>query len=178
MATDTPAASAGQAFNDEWPLRFKTHSFSVYTYSTYGARVEYAGIVQIDEDDAVLQRSSGSHGADYQKRWDGTHIGIDNFPAPAKLSWRSKDGVAHRAELDIAALFADEVIRHGVPREEVSPQPASRGQHSSPAILLEINDRTVNVYMRAMVFTKTPQVQGNPHSRFRFDLVRVKSLTF
>src|SRR3989337_162131 len=39
---------------------------------------------------------------------------------PAKVSWRSKDGQTHTAEIDIGELFADEVILHNVRREEMS----------------------------------------------------------
>ena len=40
----------------EWPLRFDSHKFSVFTYDTYGAKVVYAGQVQIDQDDDELRR--------------------------------------------------------------------------------------------------------------------------
>lgn len=177
VGTSSVTSPATQA-TEAWPLRFRTHSFSAYAFDTYGAHVEYAGVVQLDQDDTVLQPSSSSRGAGYRERWDGTHIGIDNFPGAAKLRWRSKDGAAHQANIDIPSLFAEQTILHRVPREEVSPQPAQNGQHTSPAILIEINDRTVHVYMRAMIHTLHPQVAGNPRSRFRFDLVPVKTLVF
>ncbi|KAB8314761.1 hypothetical protein SD81_035760 [Tolypothrix campylonemoides VB511288] len=161
----------------EWPLKFERHSFSAFTYDTYGARVEYAGQVQLDEPDDVLQRSSDSYGVDYQRNWTGTHGGIRNFPEPARVRWRSKDGAAHAATIDFARIFAAQEVLHLVPRDDVAE--ARDGQRDTvPSILLEINDRTVRVYMRAMVYTRTEQVPGNPLSTFRNDLVLAKTLTF
>ncbi|MCM2313116.1 MAG: hypothetical protein NDI84_17130 [Steroidobacteraceae bacterium] len=161
----------------EWPLKFDSHSFSAFTYDTYGARVVYAGLQQRNDEPDVLQKSSASYGPNYRKNWAGTHAQIRNFPAPAKVSWRSKDGTPHETEIDIAALFADEVIRHNVAREDVSDLPD--GEHrSEPSILMEINDRTIRIYMRAMIYTRELQEPGNRYSGFRHDLVLVDSRTY
>lgn len=175
MANDRPANAAEQGDHHEWPLKFSRHSFGVYTYETYGAQVEYAGRLQADESETTLKKSAASIGHDYQNAWSGGHGGIPNFPGPAKLRWRSKDGVEHRTTIDIGALFADQVVRHNVPESEHKPQPSGSYQ---PHIAVEINDRTVRVYMRAMVFTRQLQDPGNRYSGFRTDPVLVEELTF
>ena len=168
-----PASSpAGPQAAVAWPLRFDSHSFSVFTYDTYGAKVVYDDQLQTDEDDGELQRSSASYGPDYQHNWKGIHGSIANFPAAAQVSWRSKDGQAHEARVDLGEIFKDQLIRHQVPREEVSDAP------TEPSIILEINDRTINVYMRAFITTKREQIEGNRYSRFRHDLIRVWSRTY
>jgi hypothetical protein len=162
----------------QWPLKFKSHSFGAHCYSTYGCRVVYAGLEQRADDPDELRPSSSGYGADYQRNWSGTHAMIRNFPPPAQVSWRSKDGQAHTAEIDIGELFADEVIRHNVKREEMADLP--NGEYKwEPAILLEINDRTIRVYMRAMIFLKKRvEVAGQLRGDFRNDLILVKSYNY
>jgi hypothetical protein len=158
----------------EWPLRFRTHNFAAFCYDTYGCKVHYAGLWDIDEDPQILQPSSASYGVDYQRGWLGGHLGIENFPSPVEVSWRSKDGQPHAARIDIGAIFADQLIRHRVPRAEI-PEDASI---PDPDIVLEINDRTINVYMRGFVPTRTLQIPGNRYSDARDDLILVHTEVF
>jgi hypothetical protein len=103
---------------------------------------------------------------------------IRNFPPPAKVSWRSKDGQAHTAEIDIGELFADEIIRHNVRREEMANLPDGEFK-DEPYILLEVNDRTIRVYMRAMIFLKNRVLAaGQLRGEFRNDLILVKTYTY
>jgi hypothetical protein len=160
----------------QWPLKFKRHSFSVFTYDTYGCKVIYARQVQVNQDPGKLQRSSASYGPDYQKNWSGVHGDIENFP-PLEISWRSKDGQPHEARIDLGEVFKDELILHNVPREEMADVPHGKYQ-SQPAILVEVNDRTIRIYMRAFISTKHLQVPGNVYSNFRDDLILVKTYTY
>jgi hypothetical protein len=99
---------------------------------------------------------------------------IANFPPPATVTWRSKDGSSHEAEIDIGEIFKDELIRHNVAREDAM-DPASSGM---PNIILEVNDRTINVYMRAMIWLKEPRLPGRPHSDYQDDLIKVFSRNY
>lgn len=177
----TPAGNAAASLNlmpvRQWPIRFDSHSFSVHCYDTYACHVEYAGIEQRDDPLDELRPSSAGYGPDYQRNWSGTHGMIRNFPPPAKVRWRSKDGEAHEAVIDIAALFADEVVRHHVPREEIPELPDGE-YRNEPSIILEVNDRTIRVWMRAHVPTRTLQKPGNPYSDFRNDLILVETYTY
>lgn len=78
------------------------------------------------------------------------------------------------AEIDMAEIFKDRFIRHDLKREEVS----TNASGITPAIILEVNDRTINVYMRAHISTKELQVSGNPHSDFRNDLIKAFSQNY
>jgi hypothetical protein len=162
----------------QWPLKFKRHSFGVYSYDTYGCKVWYANTWQAMESDTKLQRSSDSYGPDYQRNWSGGHIDIKNFPPPAQVTWRSRDGQPHEALIDIGEIFKDQLIFHNVPREEMSDVPHGEYQFD-PAILLEVNDRTIRVYMRAMIFLKRRvEVAGQMRADFRSDLVLVRTYTY
>ncbi|MCM5657063.1 hypothetical protein NEH37_21675, partial [Xanthomonas hortorum pv. pelargonii] len=90
-----------------------------------------------------------------------------NFPPPIEISWRSKDGQAHNAKVDLEDIFHDRLIRHNVKREDI-PEGISIGD---PEIVLEVNDRTVNVYMKAFVPTKSRRNPSNANSDYRDELV-------
>ncbi|WAH64138.1 hypothetical protein [Xanthomonas hortorum] len=151
----------------DWPLKFVRHSFGAACYSTYACKVRYNGFLFIDEPNDKLKVSSDSLGSDYRDFLSGGYLGVKNFPPPIEISWRSKNGQAHEAKIDLSEIFHDRLILHKVKREDI-PEGISIGD---PEIVLEVNDRTVNVYMRAFVPTKTPQIPDNPRSSFRDDLV-------
>jgi len=161
----------------EWPLRFRSHSFAAHCYDTYGCKVFYASQEQRSDDPDELRPSSAGYGPEYQRDWSGIHGMIRNFPPPAEVSWRSKDGQTHEAKIDFGEIFKDELIRHNVPREEMADVPDGKYPHE-PAILLEVNDRTIRVYMRAHVPTKHLQKPGNHYSDFRYDLILVKAYIY
>lgn len=155
----------------KWPLKFKEHTFRTICYSTQVCRVWYAGVW------SGLRRPSppsSEYGPNYLDHIMGGHVGIANFPDPAEVTWRSMDGTEHQARIDIGAIFRDQVIRHNVPREEVAD--LRNGEPSgNPLILLEVNDRTIRVYMRASVPTKHFRVPGNPYSDYRSELILAKT---
>ncbi|RDZ28190.1 hypothetical protein [Lysobacter silvisoli] len=158
------------------PLTFAQHDFGAAAYDTYGATVLYNGEYALKDDPETLAPSSATLGPDYRsKHLTAPWAGIRNFPGPVTVSWRSKDGSAHEARIDLAQLFADRHIRHQVPREQLA---ASGVLAEDPQILLEINDRTITVLTRAMVHTREPQVPGNRYSDFRNDLIQVYSHTY
>ena len=158
----------------DWPLFFVSHTFGAACYSTYGCKVRYNDFLHVDDPEDVLQLSSQSLGPKYPGVLSGGYLGVRNFPSPADVSWRSLDGTAHHATIDIGEIFADRLIRHNVAREEI---PKEIGI-PDPEIILEVNDRTINVYMRAFIPTKNLQIVDNPYSGHRDDLIRVHSETY
>ncbi len=74
--------------------------------------------------------------------------------------------------VDIASIFRDQRVLHHVPNGAVD------GDIGDPGIILEVNDRTINVYMKAFVPTRVPQIPGNEYSRFRDDLILAWSKTY
>src|SRR3546814_6299462 len=69
--------------------------------------------------DDVLQSSSEAIGAKYPNNMRAGYSSIANFPPPAIVTWRSKDGTPHHAEVDIGDIFKDRLIRHNLQREEI-----------------------------------------------------------
>lgn len=157
------AAHDSSASNE--PLTFKRHNFGAFCYSTYGCRVTYNGYTHVSEPEDVLQLSSASLGDKYPANLDASYLSVGNFPEPASVVWKSRDGVKHSALVDIASIFWDRHVLHHVPKRDVG------GDIGDPGIILEVNDRTINVYMKVFVPTREPQVPGNKHSYFRDDLI-------
>ena len=164
-------SGGGNSTNSE-PLTFVRHNFGAFCYSTYGCRVTYNGFTHISEPDDVLQLSSALLGEKYPANLDASYLSVGNFPEPAQVVWKSKDGVKHSASVDIASIFRDQRVLHHVPNGAVD------GDIGDPGIILEVNDRTINVYMKAFVPTRVPQIPGNEYSRFRDDLILAWSKTY
>lgn len=154
----------------EFPLRFLRHNFGIATYAVQEYTVIYAnrpysgGPRPARED--VHPNSFNAI--------DAGHISIRNFPAPAIVRWKARDGTPLETEVDIGEIFKDELVLYDAPRDEIS----DRTPAINPDIVMEIDDRTINVYMRAHLSLKAPRIPGNRYSNFRADLVQAWSKTY
>lgn len=156
----------------DWPLFFKRHMFGVVCFDTRQCSVLY------DRREHGTERAAPSKSSLAPQRYDAVMIGtygdLPNFPPPAEVRWTTKDGVAHEAQVDFDAIFADRLIRHQVPREEI-PEGVSMG---FTHVILEVDDRTLNVYTRTLIPTRSEQIPGNRYSTGRNDLIKVYSKTY
>jgi hypothetical protein len=170
-----PTLPNGQVHIDtSKPIPFDRHKFGAACYDTYGCKVHYADFWVTTQPEDELRRSSASLGTDYPDVMGGG-LDIRNFPLPAEVSWRDKDGNPHEATVDIAAVFKDQVVLHKVPQDQLPPIMTAP---VFPEIILEVNDRTINVWMRAMVWTTVLQKPGNPDSDMRNDMILAYSKTY
>jgi hypothetical protein len=171
MSTSS-STSAGQIVANEFPLKFENHNFEAHCYNATDCEVIYANTRQLEEESG---QTVSPQNDTYKKNWGGApHIGIRNFPGPAVARWTSVDGQMHEARVDLELVFKNNEILHEVPKQEI-PDGAHIGD---PTIILEINDRTINVYMKAFIPTKEEQTPGNKHSYFVNDLVLAWSKTY
>jgi hypothetical protein len=157
-----------------WPVSFRRHNFSSVCFDTLSCRIFYGGVPTFQDTPSL---PSSHYGPNYLDLVRGTYGAIPNFPDPAKIEWVSKDGTHHKAEIDIGSIFRDQRVLHNVPKEEIPDQPDGRIA-IDPLIFLEINDRTVRVYMRAFVPTRTLQIPGNVYSDAREDWILAKTYNF
>lgn len=144
------------------PLRFWQHNLGAYCFRTWGCRVEYGDQVIWDKPTSEHQLPAEAYPADLRKRMRGTNLGFRAFEGPLRLRWQDDQKRPHALDLDLGEIFADGLIRHHVPRDLISPT-SSVG---NPDIIVEIEDRTVRLYMRAHIPLKAPQDPGNPYSDF------------
>jgi len=158
------------------PLRFASHNFAVHCYNTIGCTVIYDGRYEVeDAPDEVTPPPPSPE--DRNRAWNSVELGIENFPPPAEVRWKSLDGAQHEARVDIAAIFKDELIWHKVTKSDMAD--FYRGPVAgAPSIFLEVNDRTINVYSRMFIPTRSEQTLGNKDSNFRNDLFLVWTHTY
>ena len=157
MNQQTPSSSLSNAATavanpDSVPvLHFKLHSYGGFCFNTYECKVVYAGLAQPNTPPGKLRPSFESVGGEkFLKTMGGSgYINIKNFPAPAKVTWRSKDGTSHSAEIDIGKIFKDERIIHHLPLRDFPHSPETTGRDVT--ILLIVDDRTIKVYMLSEV---------------------------
>jgi hypothetical protein len=176
MSAQTDARIAPPAQTHAVPLKFKQHNFDVHCYNTLTCSVVY--------DDNEFARpylnapTPAPKALDYQKHWGtASYLGIRNFPSPARVHWTSKDGQTHEATVDIGNIFKDELIWHNVPKSDMADF-YSGPVAGEPDIFLEVNDRTVSVYMTTLIPTKTEQIPGNKNSNGRDDIFLAWSHTY
>lgn len=162
------------ASGPEWPLKFQAHNFGAHCFDTQRCEILYRGFAHGEKDRPAP--SVASYGRPLEDLLSAGRGPIPNFPAPATVKWISKDGAAHQANVDIGEIFKDELIRHNLTRDQITENGIGPG--SIPDIILEVNDRTISVYMRAHISTKALQKPGNRYSDFRNDLIKVYSQTF
>lgn len=159
-----------------YPLHFKKHSFEAYCYNTRDCQVIYAGVNQSAY--ATGKLTSAPPSPDYRKKWPfASHIGIQNFPEPAQVAWTTLSGERLEASIDLGEIFKEELVLHEVPEEEIKDQ-AFKGPVPSPSIYLEVNDRTISIYMKVLIPTKHEQIPGNKSSQFRSDVVKAWSKSY
>ena len=163
---------------DPWPLKFRRHNFDARCYNTLHCRVLYNNFnfTLLHE----FEPSGAPERPDWKDGWGAGHIIGDTFAPPVQAWWTASDGSKHHAEINLDKLFKDRLVRHNVPKEDI-PEGWLAAWGIEPlgvGILMEVNDRTINVYMKALIATKEPQIPGNPHSTGRRDLIRVWTHTY
>jgi len=162
--------SVDQRIVADWPLRFMRHNFGIATYALQECTVLYADRLHTSGPRPALEDVHPNS----LKAKTANHLMIRNFPPPAVVKWVSRDGTPLEAEVDIGEIFKDELVVHETPREQASPYTPM----INPDVVMEINDRTINVYMKAFISLREPRIPGNRHSDYRNDLVLAWSKTF
>ena len=158
---------------NQLPLRFVKHSFALHCYDTLACYVEYNG----DGFFSMAYRNTRSpayEDSTPRERWGlASYIGVSNWPKPAKVHWTSLDGVEHSAEVDFSEIFSDGLTLHQVPDHELPVGMFAQGISNAPEIHLEVNNRTIRVYQRGWIATRSEQIPGNRYSNRRRDLYLV-----
>jgi hypothetical protein len=82
----------------------------------------------------------------YDKELPNVHMGprgyFDAFEGPLTVKWRSLDGAQYSVVLDLNEIFKDRIVRH-----TEDPKRVDHDSSHYPVIVVEVNDRTVNLYM-------------------------------
>lgn len=163
------------------PLHFKRHNFQAFCYNAIGCHITYNNhqfLPLFGEPNPDSYVSPPPPSPNYREKWPGRgHMSIPNFPGPVEVSWKSMDGVEHHTSIDFSSIFEDGIIWHKVPKDDMADF-FSGPYAGSPDIFVEVNDRTVSVYMSMFIPTKSEQIPGNNHSSFRNDVLLVWTRTY
>ncbi|HEX7816619.1 hypothetical protein [Dyella sp.] len=180
MTPETSQNIQPPAPTESAPLHFKRHNFQAFCYNTVGCHIIYdrQNFSPVTNDDDPDHVSPPPPEGDYKKNWLGqASIDIPNFPGPAEVKWKSLDGKEHEAKIDIASIFKDELVWHNVPKNDMADF-HSGPVAGTPDIFVEVNDKTVNVYITMFIPTKQEQIPGNKYSSFRNDIVLAWTHTY
>ena len=176
------APAEAEAKRPDWPLWFDDYSFGVRCYNTLKSSVIFAGH-QLSLDADLVGPSGQPHARDWKDTWDaffgsGGELNRYGFPSPVEIRWTALDCVEREMVLDLDMVFPGRLILHSVPREEIV-----EGWESSPhlrhvEILLEVNDRVINVYMRACVLARGGASPDSVENVLHFDPILAWSQTY
>ena len=180
MTQGAPPANVQTDF--PWPLTFDAFSFGVRCYNTLASSIIF-GNHQFALDDEIDAPSGQPRSVDWKERWTASYIVMaeDMPPDPVEVRWTPLDGAERYAEIDlIREIFPDQLVLHNVPKEDVNEDWArfEGGKTSPPDILMEVNDRTINVYMSAHVLTKSFPIPGREDVKSRWDVILAWTKTF
>ena len=153
VAVTCGISGCASAFGPPWfapdkngRARFDHHAFGAQCFNVWGCRVLYANRYQQRHPDTRLA-SAPPQGLRVTQYISGTDGAIMNFPSPAVITWKSKDGVGHEATVDIARIFRGQEYIHNVPPEDIS----ENAYLLAPTIILIVDDREVTVYLSSHV---------------------------
>lgn len=155
----------------DWPLWFPWHYFGSHCFSVQECTVDYA---RLPNAGGTSRPSFESLGRPVEKVLRAGSGPVRNFPPPAKVTWRSQDGTPLTASVDMAEIFADRMVRHPVPREDI----LENSYIPYPGIILVVDDRTISVYMRTWIPLKELRDPDNPYSNQKTSVELVHSRTY
>ncbi|MGO1069690.1 hypothetical protein [Lysobacter sp. CA199] len=180
MTQDSRPADASADF--PWPLTFDEFTFGAMVYNTLGCKLLFENFQFVPERE-LLGPSGPPLSPNWKDRWTADFIvGVERMPpSPVEVEWTSLDGAKHHDEIDlIKDIFSGQLVLHNVPKEDINEDWAryEGGKTSAPDILMEVNNRTINVFMSAHVLTKSFPIPGREDVKSRWDLVLAWTKTY
>jgi len=146
-------------------LKFDTHDLNIQCYGgVTDVYLVYAGSPHKLCFDNPAKDKTPADETRYPNFKSGSYYA---FAGPVEMSWRSRDGTKLSHTLDLDAIFKDRVVLHKEdPQRIYKPMPITGGE---PTIIIEFNDRTINVYMfaRIQLLLTDPNEKGRKGSNNR-----------
>jgi hypothetical protein len=174
--------------DEAWPLRFKSHSFGVRCWNVQRCSVIYDNYEHGTVDPYIytldVYLSAGAPpNPDWKDRWSGRYTPYrSDLLTPVEIAWISLDGGEHTTTVDLDAIFKDRLVLHKVKREDIPLVYLvawGKGESLSVDILLEVNDRMVNVYSRAAIVVGDREDLDDIDKRdTRYDLILAWTHTY
>ncbi|QSQ46648.1 hypothetical protein ISN34_07315 [Xanthomonas translucens pv. translucens] len=167
--------------SEPWPLRFDSYSFGARCYHTLRCSIVFDKQQHTSSD---LDSPSGEpYASDWKDHWTGGFGSTEEFetrgfPSTIDIRWTAMDGVERYIEIDLEKVFPGHMILHKVPKDEVFDVWVER-ERKIVDILLEVNDRTINIYMKAWVLTNRLKSPNDPNLKLsKNDLILAWTKTY
>lgn len=173
-----------QAWADKaWPLRFDFYSFDARAYNVQRCSIlfdrhQHGSRTEVPDETTgrfkfVFTPSGPPRAPDWKDDWSGTYLYIPEdhagqmFATPVDLDWMSLDGTEHTDSIDLDAIFPERRVLHKFKRGYIPVGWLAiwSDEKFFVDVLLEINNRTVNVYMRANIVFGDPDDLENMDKR-------------
>lgn len=130
------------AMADTQGLTFNKHTLSINIYSVSDVNIVYAGSPHRLSAGKLMRAKTAADEKRFPGFGSGTYI---TFAGPVDIAWKSQDGTDHSYALDLDEVFKDRKVLHTEDEARFyKPEPV---YGSAPTIIIELNDRTLNVYM-------------------------------
>ncbi|WP_258078348.1 hypothetical protein [Xanthomonas arboricola] len=166
---------------EPWPLRFDSYSFGARCYHTLRCSIIFD---RQEHSSSDLDSFSGEpHKPNWKDDWTGGFGSTEEFetrgfPSTVDIRWTAMDGVERYVEVDFEKIFPGHLILHHVPKQDVFEYWAAN-KRKIAIILLEVNDRTINVYMKSWVLTNRLKSPDDPNLKVsRNDLILAWTKTY
>ena len=138
----------GPAMANDDVLTFKTHDLSIDIYDASDLNLIYSRSQHNLSKGKIARKKTHDDENKFPNFKSGSYFA---FPGPVELNWRSSDGETHSFLLDLDKIFKDRKVLHTEDQKLIyKPKPITGGE---PTIIIEVNNRTLNVYMFATVQT-------------------------
>ncbi|MCB4359296.1 hypothetical protein [Quatrionicoccus australiensis] len=159
-------------------LRFREHAIDVTLFSAtqmeviYGRRLVYRSVFPGSRPEVMREKTQDDERRDLT---GGGMLGLRAFEGPLEVKWRSRDGVPHEAVLNLEEIFTDRVVLHQEDPARIDPSLPM--QTSGPTIVIEVNNRTLSLYMQVHIYLRS--LDANARTREdRFNHTLAYSKTF
>ncbi|MDQ1925130.1 hypothetical protein [Massilia pseudoviolaceinigra] len=123
-------------------LKYSTHDFGLLCYGgVSNVWLVYAGSPHKVLEDRVAREKTPAD----KERFPGFKSGsYKAFAGPMEMTWRSRDGSELSHTIDLNKEVPDRTIQYDHPERVQRSKPFETGE---PTVIVEFNDRTVNVYI-------------------------------
>jgi hypothetical protein len=159
--------------NQDQVLKFSNHDLGIHCYNgVKNVRLVYAGSPHtLCTTGPGLEKTA----ADENEPPNGSSGSYKAFAGPVEIDWLARDGSALHLDLDLDAIFKDRIVLHKAdPARIYQPKPITGGE---PLIVVEVIDRTVNVYMSLQLqLVRAEDPEGRREGSDQYTLAYSKTL--
>ena len=132
------------------PLTFRTHSLATTCFSANKMKVTYGRYTTNNCPTALAREKKLSDNTDLPS----AALGFRAFVGPLIVAWQARDGILFSQTLDLEKMFRGNVVQHKEDPKQIDP---SLPLVVPPLIVVEVDDRTLTIYMDVDIGLRTDE---------------------